>query len=147
MIWFLALYGKFCAGSIDHISIRQIQCILLKVALLVGVEFYEGVSFQGLIEPCSSALDDGWRASITPPTHPVAQYMFDVILGADGRRSILSSEGFKRKALRAKLAIAITANFINKHTEAEAKVQEISGVSYIFRQQFFQVCIIQDLYR
>ena len=23
-------YGKFCAGSIDHISIRQLQCILLK---------------------------------------------------------------------------------------------------------------------
>lgn len=40
--------------------------------------------------------------------------------------------------MRAKLALAITANFINKHTEAEAKVEEISGVSYIFRQQFFQ---------
>ena len=26
-------YGKFCAGSIDHISIRQLQCILLKVRL------------------------------------------------------------------------------------------------------------------
>lgn len=24
-------FGKFCAGSIDHISIRQLQCILLKV--------------------------------------------------------------------------------------------------------------------
>ncbi|CAL8148884.1 unnamed protein product [Orchesella dallaii] len=132
------LYGKFCAGSIDHISIRQIQCILLKVALLLGVEFYEGVGFQGLVEPSSSALDDGWRAQITPSTHPLSQYQFDVILGADGRQSILSSEGFKRKALRAKLAIAITANFINKHTEAEAKVEEISGVSYIFRQQFFQ---------
>ena len=23
--------GKFCAGSIDHVSIRQLQCILLKV--------------------------------------------------------------------------------------------------------------------
>ena len=31
-------YGKFCAGAIDHISIRQLQCILLKVALLLGVE-------------------------------------------------------------------------------------------------------------
>ncbi|ODN00593.1 Protein-methionine sulfoxide oxidase Mical [Orchesella cincta] len=119
--FFAVLYGKFCAGSIDHISIRQIQCILLKVALLLGVEFYEGVGFQGLVEPSSSGV-----------------MMFDVILGADGRRTILSSEGFKRKALRAKLAIAITANFINKHTEAEAKVEEISGVSYIFRQQFFQ---------
>ena len=26
--------GKFCAGSIDHVSIRQLQCILLKVNIL-----------------------------------------------------------------------------------------------------------------
>ncbi|ROT72714.1 putative protein-methionine sulfoxide oxidase mical3b isoform X8 [Penaeus vannamei] len=39
-------YGKFCAGAIDHISIRQLQCILLKVALLLGVEIYENVSFE-----------------------------------------------------------------------------------------------------
>lgn len=44
-------YGKFCAGSIDHISIRQLQCILLKVALLLGVEVHEGVSFCKTIEP------------------------------------------------------------------------------------------------
>ncbi|XP_028162304.1 F-actin-monooxygenase Mical-like [Ostrinia furnacalis] len=44
-------FGKFCAGSIDHISIRQLQCILLKVALLLGVEFHEGVSFEELLEP------------------------------------------------------------------------------------------------
>ena len=35
--------------------------------------------------------------------------------------------GFKRKEFRGKLAIAITANFINKHTEAESMVEEISG--------------------
>jgi Succinate dehydrogenase/fumarate reductase, flavoprotein subunit len=29
-------FGKFCAGSIDHISIRQLQCILMKVALILG---------------------------------------------------------------------------------------------------------------
>lgn len=44
-------FGKFCAGAIDHISIRQLQCILLKVALLLGVEVHTEVSFEGLIEP------------------------------------------------------------------------------------------------
>ena len=38
-------YGKFCAGSIDHISIRALQCILLKVALLMGVEIYENCRY------------------------------------------------------------------------------------------------------
>jgi hypothetical protein len=36
------------------------------------------------------------------------------------------------------LAIAITANFINRHTEAEARVEEISGVAFIFNQKFFK---------
>ncbi len=35
------------------------------------------------------------------------------------------------------MAIAITANFINKHTEAESQVEEISGVAFIFNQKFF----------
>lgn len=44
-------FGKFCAGAIDHISIRQLQCILLKVALILGVEFHENVSFDLLLSP------------------------------------------------------------------------------------------------
>ncbi|XP_046391004.1 F-actin-monooxygenase MICAL3 isoform X2 [Ischnura elegans] len=130
-------FGKFCAGSIDHISIRQLQCILLKCALLLGVEIHEGISFEGLRPPPEDQSDRiGWRAEVLPADHPVAQYEFDVLVGADGKRNTL--EGFKRKEFRGKLAIAITVNFINKHTEAEARVQEISGVAFIFRQKFFQ---------
>ncbi|XP_046672413.1 F-actin-monooxygenase Mical isoform X4 [Homalodisca vitripennis] len=133
-------FGKFCAGSIDHISIRQLQCILLKVALIFGVEFHEGVGFESLLEPPEDQSERiGWRALTSPPDHPVSQYEFDVLIGADGRRNTL--EGFKRKEFRGKLAIAITANFINRKTEAEARVEEISGVAFIFNQKFFK-----DLY-
>lgn len=127
-------YGKFCAGSIDHISIRQLQCILLKVALLLGVEIHEGVSFERSIEPSGDGC--GWRAQVSPSDHAVSHYEFDVLIGADGKRNTL--EGFKRKEFRGKLAIAITANFINKKTEAEAKAEEISGVAFIFNQSFFK---------
>ncbi|XP_072930924.1 F-actin-monooxygenase Mical isoform X4 [Epargyreus clarus] len=131
-------FGKFCAGSIDHISIRQLQCILLKVALLLGVEFHEGVSFEELLEPTVTVNSEtlGWRARVTPPEHPVAQYEFDALVGADGKRNTL--HGFKRKEFRGKLAMAITANFINRHTEQEASVPEISGVAFIFNQKFFK---------
>ncbi|XP_018373160.1 PREDICTED: protein-methionine sulfoxide oxidase MICAL2-like isoform X2 [Trachymyrmex cornetzi] len=131
-------FGKFCAGSIDHISIRQLQCILLKVALILGVEFHESVSFDSLIQPPNNQEDSkiGWRAKTSPADHPVSQYEFDVLIGADGKRNTL--EGFKRKEFRGKLAIAITANFINKRTEAEARVEEISGVAFIFNQKFFK---------
>ncbi|XP_033940733.1 protein-methionine sulfoxide oxidase mical3a isoform X4 [Pseudochaenichthys georgianus] len=131
-------YGKFCAGAIDHISIRQLQLILLKVALLLGIEIHVNVEFKSLIEPPEDQETEriGWRAEVHPRTHPVNELEFDVIIGADGRRNTLP--GFRRKEFRGKLAIAITANFINRNTSAEAKVEEISGVAFIFNQKFFQ---------
>uniref|UniRef100_A0A1A7XA92 F-actin monooxygenase n=1 Tax=Iconisemion striatum TaxID=60296 RepID=A0A1A7XA92_9TELE len=131
-------YGKFCAGAIDHISIRQLQLMLLKVALLLGIEIHVNVEFKGLIDPPEDKESEGigWRAEVHPRTHPVSELEFDVIIGADGRRNTLP--GFRRKEFRGKLAIAITANFINRNTTAEAKVEEISGVAFIFNQKFFQ---------
>lgn len=52
--------------------------------------------------------------------------------------SCVDISGFKRKEFRGKLAIAITANFINRNTQLEARVEEISGVAYIFNQKFFK---------
>ncbi|KAL1446244.1 hypothetical protein MTO96_028862, partial [Rhipicephalus appendiculatus] len=111
-------FGKFCAGSIDHISIRQLQLILLKPP--------EDQSMEKI----------GWRAQVLPADHPASQYEFDVLIGADGKRNTL--KGFNRREFRGKLAIAITANFMNRHTLEEARVQEISGVAFIFNQRFFQ---------
>ncbi|XP_026221434.1 protein-methionine sulfoxide oxidase mical2b isoform X5 [Anabas testudineus] len=130
-------YGKFCAGSLDHISIRQLQLMLLKVSLILGVEIHVNVEFIKLVEPPAEQTDDspGWRADVRPSSHPVSDFNFDVVIGADGRKNTL--DGFTRKEFRGKLAIAITANFINRNTTAEAKVEEISGVAFIFNQKFF----------
>ncbi|XP_044114776.1 F-actin-monooxygenase MICAL2 isoform X2 [Neovison vison] len=131
-------YGKFCAGSIDHISIRQLQLILFKVALMLGVEIHVNVEFVKVLEPPEDQENQkiGWRAEFLPADHCLSDFEFDVIIGADGRRNTL--EGFRRKEFRGKLAIAITANFINRNSTAEAKVEEISGVAFIFNQKFFQ---------
>ncbi|XP_042351353.1 protein-methionine sulfoxide oxidase mical2b isoform X2 [Plectropomus leopardus] len=130
-------YGKFCAGSIDHISIRQLQLMLLKVSLILGVEIHVNVEFVKLVEPPAEQTDDspGWRAEVRPSSHPVSEFDIDVVIGADGRKNTL--DGFARKEFRGKLAIAITANFVNRNTTAEAKVEEISGVAFIFNQKFF----------
>ncbi|TNN09264.1 [F-actin]-monooxygenase MICAL2 [Schistosoma japonicum] len=218
-------FGKFCAGSIDHISIRTLQCILLKVALLFGVQVFRGVTYTSLIEPSASkdlpiffhdtkvnvpsslftksfsipnqngfpshhdekkyintdhmtgstnAVGNrfngkrhhrhyspqqhkdtdytnggdkenkeywyekvkrfGWRAKLKPELLVLKNFHFDVLIAADGKRSCL---GFPCKELRCRLAIAITVNFINYHTPAEAQVEEISGVARIFNQSFF----------
>uniref|UniRef100_A0A3Q3X3T4 F-actin monooxygenase n=1 Tax=Mola mola TaxID=94237 RepID=A0A3Q3X3T4_MOLML len=130
-------YGKFCAGSIDHISIRQLQLMLLKVSLILGVEIHVSVEFTRLVGPPEEQTDDspGWQAEVRPSNHPVSNFDFDVVIGADGRKNTL--DGFGRKEFRGKLAIAITANFVNRNTTAEAKVEEISGVAFIFNQKFF----------
>uniref|UniRef100_A0A8C7WN92 [F-actin]-monooxygenase MICAL1-3-like Rossman domain-containing protein n=1 Tax=Oryzias sinensis TaxID=183150 RepID=A0A8C7WN92_9TELE len=125
-------YGKFCAGSLDHISIRQLQLMLLKVSLILGVEIHVNVEFVKLLEPPEEQSQD---AEVRPASHPVSNFDFDVVIGADGRKDTL--DGFRRKEFRGKLAIAITANFVNRNTTAEAKVEEISGVAFIFNQKFF----------
>ncbi|XP_072340310.1 protein-methionine sulfoxide oxidase mical3a-like isoform X3 [Scyliorhinus torazame] len=131
------IYGKFCAGAIDHISIRQLQLVLLKIALILGIEIHLNVEFRGLLPPRGQKNPSpGWRAEINPPNSKMTQFEFDVVIGADGRRNTL--EGFRRKEFRGKLAIAITANFINRHSREEAQAQEISGVAFIFNQKFFQ---------
>ncbi|XP_015198119.2 F-actin-monooxygenase mical1 isoform X2 [Lepisosteus oculatus] len=131
-------YGKFCSGTLDHISIRQLQLILLKVALILGVEVHTCVDYKGLIEPhlIDSQGATGWRADVLPASHPVRQFHFDVFISAGGGRFV--PKGFKRKEMRGKLAIGITANFVNHHTAEEAQVSEISGVARIYNQKFFQ---------
>ncbi|XP_050952591.1 F-actin-monooxygenase mical1 isoform X2 [Labeo rohita] len=126
-------YGRFCSGSIHHISIRQLQLILLKLALILGVEVHTEVTFEDLLEPSGST---GWRAKMSPASHTAAAFEFDVFISAGGGKYVPS--GFKIKDTRTKLAIGITANFVNRHTKEEAQVQEISGVARIYNQKFFQ---------
>ncbi|XP_043356282.1 F-actin-monooxygenase MICAL1 isoform X5 [Dermochelys coriacea] len=131
-------YGRFCTGALDHISIRQLQLILLKVALLLGAEVHVNVQFEGLIPPAEKGSGRGgaWRAALQPSSSPVGQYEFDVLISAGGGKFV--PEGFKRKEMRGKLAIGITTNFVNRHSRAEVEVAEISGVARIYNQQFFQ---------
>ncbi|KJH49383.1 hypothetical protein DICVIV_04466 [Dictyocaulus viviparus] len=86
-------YPKFCTGSIEHISIRQLQCILLKVALCFGVQIYDSVSFVQILFP--KKVDDnviGFRACLEPNGHILSEYDIDVIIGADGKRNTLPGD-------------------------------------------------------
>ena len=37
-------------------------------------------------------LDTGWRVKVSPSDHPVSEFEFDVLLGADGKRNTLAGE-------------------------------------------------------
>uniref|UniRef100_A0A8B9C6C3 Molecule interacting with CasL protein 1 n=1 Tax=Anser brachyrhynchus TaxID=132585 RepID=A0A8B9C6C3_9AVES len=130
-------YGRFCTGTLDHISIRQLQLILLKVALLLGVEVHINVQFKDLLPPASKGDGQGgWRAVLQPSSSPLSHYEFDVLISAGGGKFV--PEGFKRKETRGKVAIGITTNFVNRNSRAEVEVSEISGVARIYNQKFFQ---------
>ena len=107
--------------------------MLLKLCLLLGVTFHSSVEFLELVEPQNDA---GWRIKVSPDNHSIGEKDIDVLVGADGRKSTLP--GFDRKEFRGKLALAITANFVNYFTEEEASVEEIAGVARIFNQKFFK---------
>jgi len=140
-------YGRFCSGALNHVSIRQLQLILMKTALLIGVQFEIGRAFDALIPPPSPPTPDvpsekGWRAAFTPSNDELRDFEFDVIVGADARRNRF--EGFPKRELRARLAIGLTCNFVNLKTKADSNVEEISGVAYHFNQRFFEKLAERD---
>ena len=103
------------------------------MALLFGVKYYYPVDYKELVEPQDG---QGWRVMVDPEDHPISSIDFNVVVGANGRRGSLP--GFDRKEFRGKLALAITANFVNNFSQEEAAVEEIAGVARIFNQKFFK---------
>ena len=91
---------------------RNLQKNLEKlISFIIRVHYILFFSlFLDLVAP--QDIETGWRAKVSPAEHPLSQYEFDVLIGADGKRNTL--QGFKRKEFRGKLAIAITANFIHR---------------------------------
>ena len=122
-------YTVLCTST----GIRILQGVLLKVCLLLGVRVHVNVTFSSLIEPTNS--NTGWKVSVSPPSCPCNSLQFDAVLAADGKKNSLP--GFRLKEFRARLALAITANFVNSNTQQENAVPEISGVAYVYQQDFF----------
>ncbi|KAL3317497.1 hypothetical protein Ciccas_003846 [Cichlidogyrus casuarinus] len=133
-------HPKFCLGSVNYISIRKLQCILLKIALILGVEFFTGLSFLSLAEPYSNNQEENyprlvsWGAKFEPPNNILSNLTFNVIIGADGRKNSLK---FPINESSNRLAIAITANFMRVKTESENSVPEICGMMCYSNPDFF----------
>jgi len=132
-------YGKFATGTINHINIRQLQLILTKICLMLGVHVYIPCHFMGISEPVlqeEGSLIAGWRAKFGEENQSADSFVFDVIIGASGKNCVM--DGFSRYSLDARLAIAITANFKNNWTQEENEVEEIGGIARQYDQDFFK---------
>ena len=131
------LYSHFGNGSVNHISIRMLQLILLKICLILGSAVYIRETFIDLVPPRDGS---GWRAvtEVKCADGSVFQCVeeYDVVICATGRK--VPIKGFGRKSLDAKMSIAITANFVNTNTAEERRVEEIPGLSKQYDLQFFR---------
>lgn len=107
----------------------------MKICLILGVKVHPGVTFTDLVEP-SDESDSGWSAAVSPASSLLTSKHYDIILAADGKKNSLP--GFHSKEFRAKLALAITCNFVRHNTRAEAIIPELGGLSFVFGQQFFK---------
>ena len=77
-------------------GIRKLQAILLKAALIFGAKLHTGVTFEHLVEPNSP--EDCWKCKVSPKSHPVSEYEFDVLIGADGKKNVIP--GFQQIEMR-----------------------------------------------
>eukprot|EP00026_Physarum_polycephalum_P006156 Phypoly_transcript_06197.p1 GENE.Phypoly_transcript_06197~~Phypoly_transcript_06197.p1 ORF type:complete len:518 (+),score=100.67 Phypoly_transcript_06197:183-1736(+) len=147
-------YPKFCVGLINHVSIRSLQCSLLKVALLLGVKFIYHCEFHDLVPPSGS--EKLWKLAVrncedmalsqsqpadedeaVPVTQDYADISCNVLVGADGESSHTCEVlGFERKVFQGSRAIGITCNFENTNTKEESSLDEF-GVMSIYNQSFF----------
>ena len=130
------LYGGFCAGNINHISIRRTQCILLQISLILGVQFHAPLEYVDVYEPDEDGKHK-WRLKLDQEHHPIANLDFDFIVAADGARTKFRTV-IDHKIKPRKLCIGITANFVNTRSQKEMELQSIAGVAAIYNQQFFR---------
>jgi len=130
-------FPSFChSTAYFHVGTRQLQVILLKVALLVGVTVYSSTAFESVIAPNSEESDN--KPFYTVATQPQIPWMeFTAVLGASGTNDKLAvPAGINRFVFSRKEALGIVCYFPNLGTTEEKKVTEFSWTIQ-FKQQMF----------
>jgi len=125
-------YPKFGVGGMDHIGTKQIQRLLIKINLLLGVKFYFGHSFQDLYKiPDQDQI-------LTRCEPEISDLPCTLLIGADGVSSTVAKRyAFNRKTFVHSLSIGMTFNFKNTHTPGEIAQREFA-VASIYHQAYFK---------
>jgi len=126
------LFSNFCKSSrYFHVSTRQLQVILLKVALLLGVTVYAATDFQSLVPP--TLEENGGNPFFTVATLPQIPVMeFTAVLGASGTNDKLAEPaGITRSVFCREEALGVVCYFPNLGTSEECKVKEFSWTAQL----------------
>mmetsp|Transcript_45184 Transcript_45184/g.104709 ORF Transcript_45184/g.104709 Transcript_45184/m.104709 type:complete len:729 (-) Transcript_45184:68-2254(-) len=128
-----------------HIGIGELQMLLLKVALLLGVQVFFGVEFDG----CSFGKTNkgsGWIVSsrvvdtpVPAPGPPLEERRLcnvSIVVGADGARGgVAKAQGLaiqEMSSLRKDAALGLVANFVNTQSKSEKRRR-----SFALARQFY----------
>eukprot|EP01088_Endostelium_zonatum_P001104 TRINITY_DN11388_c0_g1_i1.p1 TRINITY_DN11388_c0_g1~~TRINITY_DN11388_c0_g1_i1.p1 ORF type:complete len:905 (-),score=244.53 TRINITY_DN11388_c0_g1_i1:70-2784(-) len=125
-----SFYGQICVGTIDHISIKELQLALTKIALLLGVEIFTDVNFNASEASGTLSFEGPHSADLVKRIGTNGDNV-DVILGADGANSkVVSTFNFERKVSFGRQSLGITCNFENLHTKQELAIPQRGIVRY-----------------
>jgi len=132
-------YPKFGVGGMDHIGTKQIQRLLIKINLLLGVKFYFGYSFHELYK---TTIEDGQEVIFTRCSPEIPELPCTLLIGSDGVSSTVAKRyNFNRATFSGSLCIGMTFNFKSNHTPEEISLREFA-VASIYNPSFFKE--IQD---
>ncbi|OQS02772.1 hypothetical protein THRCLA_04888 [Thraustotheca clavata] len=125
-------YNQFCTSSVYfHIGTRQLQCILLKVALLLGVNVYGHTSFDTAIP-----TNNGYKIVTTPPLPQELENM-TALIGAGGMYDTVGAlANIQRSAFSPSPAYGVLGWVRNTRTKEENQVSEFSW-GYQYNQKMF----------
>jgi len=131
-----------------HIGISELQELLLKAALLLGVQVFFGAEFSGSVpgEQWNILIGDAMHDSsgIRPgPPIPACLSGATILIGADGPRgSVARAHSFKlqeSQGLRREAALGLVANYCNFSTASE-KGRRPFSLARQFYEQLFKDC-------
>ena len=124
-------------------GIRKLQSILLKVCLILGVEIYTGVEFKKLLEPTD---EHGWRAQFSPYKERLDKFVFDIVVGADGKKDMLP--GFPQIEMRGNYAMNAWVKVTNCPSEETLFCLGVAmGTAQGGKYDVFQHLRIRELYK
>jgi len=130
-------YPKFGVGGMDHIGTKQIQRLLIKINMLLGVKIYFGYSFQELYKNTDQQI-------LTRCNPEIPNLPCTLLIGSDGVSSTVAKRyDFNRSTFVGTLCIGMTFNFKNKQTPEEIALREFAVASF-YQPAFFKE--IQDKY-
>ena len=138
--------GEILGKSFFHIGTRQLQLLLARQALLLGVSFFTGCDAEGLLPPSPSDPNPTklWRVECNQQkpaeAAPTARLMVPChafLLCSGATDSLVARLGFEHTVLGTSVALGLVAHWRKGRTQQERDLEEFSWARQ-YNQSLFE---------